>query len=79
MSVSLSADKHEMGYWESEFGFHVTKPYGWLKRGIELDRPITADSFVLMGMDSIIQIDNYQRMIDTGAIELPWLKEKNDE
>ena len=78
-SAHLGADKHQIEYWEKQFGFHVTKHTGWAKRGIETDRPITADGFILMSHDSVIMIDDYARMLDTGAIELPYLKEKTDE
>jgi hypothetical protein len=60
-----------MAFWEQEFGYHVVSPFGWLRRGIPLDAPLTADAFVLMSNDSGIAVDNLPRALATGAIELP--------
>lgn len=74
----LGADRRTIADWEQEFGFTVVKPTGWAKRGLSPDIPLTADAFILMSLDSIISIQNYQRMIDTGAIDLPKPGENNE-
>lgn len=68
---NLGPDKEPVDHWEAEFGFQVSNPIGWMRRGIEFDRPLTADAFLVMSGESIVKIEDYDRMINTGAIELP--------
>lgn len=75
--MRIDGEKRKPADWADEFGFTITNPTGWARRGIEFERPITADAYVLMSHDSIIKINSFQKMIDTGAITLP--EEKSDE
>jgi hypothetical protein len=69
VSVHLAADKHLPGHWEQEFGFSIAIPSGWGMRGLDFDRPISADAFILMALDSEIVVENYVALIDSGLLE----------
>lgn len=76
MPVHLGAERRAPWEWESECGFLVTNPIGWRRRGIEWDRPITCDAFVLMSQDSILKVTSVELAAKTGVITLPSFEDR---
>lgn len=76
MPAQLGAEKQHPADWEPQSGFLVVDPIGWRRRGIEWDRPITWDAFVLMSQDSGLRVVNPELAADTGVVVLPEFEDK---
>lgn len=70
-SEHLGPTKQHPTEWEREFGFRIVDPDGWRNRGLDFHREISADAFMLMAMESTIEIKDRARLLDSGVIDLP--------